>query len=103
MGFFSGLNAEKYDRQYTDRQLVGRILDYFKPQLSRLAWISVLVLGFAGVGASLPVVVGRAVDLVRAQPAVQTIAIFGLGLVVIAFGNWGLNWARRALVARAVG
>ena len=26
MGFFAGLNAEKYDRQYTDRQLVRRIV-----------------------------------------------------------------------------
>ena len=31
MGFFSGLNDEKYDRQYTDRELVRRIIGYFKP------------------------------------------------------------------------
>ena len=28
MGFFAGLNTEKYDRQYSDNQLIGRIIDY---------------------------------------------------------------------------
>jgi hypothetical protein len=35
MGFFAGLNDEKYDRQYTDRELLRRILEYFKPQTRR--------------------------------------------------------------------
>ncbi len=41
MGFFGGLNAEQYDRQYSDRQLIGRISEYFEPQKKRL-------LGFRG-------------------------------------------------------
>ena len=36
MGFFAGLNDEKYDRQYTDRELIRRIVDFFKPQKTRL-------------------------------------------------------------------
>ena len=32
MGFFEGLDAEKYDRKYKDGDLVKRILGYFKPQ-----------------------------------------------------------------------
>ena len=42
MSFFSGLNDEKYDRQYTDRVLTGRIIGYFKPQKKRLGLVSVL-------------------------------------------------------------
>jgi hypothetical protein len=30
MGFFAGLEAEKYDRKYSDRVLFGRIGHYFK-------------------------------------------------------------------------
>ena len=37
MGFFAGLNPEKYDRQYTDRVLAGRIAEYFKTQAARLS------------------------------------------------------------------
>ena len=34
MGFImDGLDAEEYDRTYTDRQLVGRISRYFRPKL----------------------------------------------------------------------
>ena len=103
MSFFGGLNAEKYDRQYTDRQLVGRIAEFFKPQVKRLAVVSVLVIAIAGVGAALPVVVSRSVDLLKEQPTVQTISLVGLALLLVGVGIWGLNWARRALVVRSVG
>jgi ATP-binding cassette subfamily B protein len=103
MGFFSGLNAEKYDRQYSDRELTVRILEYFKPQRRRLVWIALLVFGYAGVGAALPVVVGKVVDLMRAQPTLTAIALFGLGLAIIGIATWGVNWARRSMVVRAVG
>jgi ATP-binding cassette subfamily B protein len=103
MGFFAGLNDEKYDRQYTDRELLRRIFEYFKPQKKRLAWVTVLVVVLAGVGAALPVVVARMVDLLKEEPSLQAISLVGLALLVIGIGLWGLNWARRSLVVRAVG
>ena len=103
MSFFEGLNAEKYDRQYTDRQLFARIAEYFKPQARRFIWVMVLMIVLGVILAALPVVVARLVDLLQGQPQVSVIAIAGAVLVVIAFANWGLNWARRALVVRAVG
>jgi ATP-binding cassette subfamily B protein len=103
MGFFAGLNEEKYDRQYTDRQLIARIVDYFKPQAARLGWVSLLVIVIAAIGAALPVVVGRIVDLLEAQPSTQAITLVGIALAVVGIASWGLNWARRSLVVRAVG
>jgi ATP-binding cassette subfamily B protein len=103
MGFFGGLNAEKYDRQYSDRQLVKRIAEYFKPQSKRLIVVSVLVVAIGAVGAMLPVVVSRIVDLLKEQPTVQAISLAGLALLLVGVGIWGLNWARRALVVRTVG
>ncbi len=103
MGFFSGLNDEKYDRQYTDRELMRRIFAYFKPQTARLMWVILFVFLVAGISAALPVVVARMVDLLKEQPSLQAISLVGLTLFVIGVGIWGLNWARRSLVARAVG
>jgi ATP-binding cassette subfamily B protein len=103
MGFFSGLNDERYDRQYTDRELMRRIFAYFKPQTARLIWVTLLVILLAGIGAALPVVVARVVDLLEEQPSLQAISLIGLALFVIGVGLWGLNWARRSLVVRAVG
>ncbi len=103
MGFFAGLNVEKYDRQYSDRELARRIIGYFQSQSRRLAWVGVLVLFIASIGASLPIVVGRLVDLLSSQPTITAIGLVGLALLIIAFATWGLNWARRSLVVRAVG
>jgi ATP-binding cassette subfamily B protein len=103
MGFFAGLNDEKYDRQYTDRQLLRRIISFFKPQTARLIWVLALVVVLAGIGAALPVVVARMVDLLKEQPSLQAISLVSLAVLVIGFGLWGLNWARRSLVVRSVG
>jgi len=103
MGFFAGLNDEKYDRQYTDRQLVRRIFEYFKPQTRRFVWVIALVVLLAGIGAALPVMVARMVDLLKGQPSLQAIMFVSLAVLVLGIGIWGLNWARRSLVVRAVG
>lgn len=103
MGFFAGLNEEKYDRQYTDRQLLARILDYFRPQTGRLLGVAALVLLIAALGAALPVLVGRIVDWLKAAPRPQMIALVGLGLAFIGVASWGLNWLRRSLIIRTIG
>lgn len=103
MGFFSGLNDEKYDRQYTDRVLVRRMINYFNTQTSRLVYASIVILVLAVIGAALPIIVSRMVDLIKEQPSVSAIIGIGAALVSVAFGLWGLNWLRRGLIVRAVG
>ena len=103
MAFFSGLNDEKYDRQYSDRELIRRIFDYFKPQTARLGWVILLVIVLAVIGAALPVLVARMVDLLEERPSLEAISLVSLAVLGIGVGLWGLNWARRSLVVRAVG
>jgi ATP-binding cassette subfamily B protein len=103
MGFFAGLNDEKYDRQYSDRQLYTRIAAYFRPQRQRIGLVTALVIMIALIGAALPVAVARALDLLEAGPSAAGIGMVGGLLLVIGGASWGLNWARRSLVVRAVG
>ena len=103
MGFFAGLNDEKYDRQYTDRELTRRISDFFRTQVSRLVYSSIIIIILAFIGAALPVVVSRMVDLLREEPTPQAIALVGVTLMGVGVGLWGLNWLRRSLIVRAVG
>jgi ATP-binding cassette subfamily B protein len=103
MGFFAGLNDEKYDRQYSDRELTRRILGFFKSQVGQLGAASVLVILLAVIGAALPVVVSRMVDMLGEQPSLQAIATVGGILIGVGVGLWGLNWLRRSLIVRAVG
>jgi ATP-binding cassette subfamily B protein len=86
MGFFAGLNDEKYDRQYTDRELVRRIIQYFKAQTKRFLWVLVLVVVLAIIGAALPVVVSRMVDLLKEQPSLQAISLISLVIWLIGIG-----------------
>ena len=103
MGFFAGLNDEKYDRQYKDNELVRRMVNYFDTQKTRLAFASVVIIVIAIIGAALPIIVSRMVDLIKDQPTIRDILLVGAALVGVAFGNWGLNWLRRGLIVRAVG
>ncbi len=101
--FFSNLNAEKYDRQYSDGQLVARIADFFKPQIKRLATILSLILVLAVIGAAQPVIVSKGVDALKSQPMLNTIFLISGAILLIGVANWLLNWVRRSLLARAVG
>ena len=44
MGFFSNLDVEAYDREYSDRELLKRIVFYIKPHQGRLIGISILLI-----------------------------------------------------------
>jgi ATP-binding cassette subfamily B protein len=103
MGFFAGLNDEKYDRQYNDRELTRRITAFFRTQTKRLMIASVVILALAFIGAALPVLVSRMVDLLGELPTLTAIAGVGSALMAVGFSLWGLNWLRRALIVRAVG
>lgn len=35
MGIMGGLNAEEYDRNYSDRELARRVTAYFRPQIRK--------------------------------------------------------------------
>src|SRR5437588_14062 len=63
MGFImDGLEAEAYDREYSDKQLVQRIIQYFKPQMRRIMLVAVVVLLTALVDTGLPIVISRGID-----------------------------------------
>jgi len=103
MGFFAGLNDEKYDRQYSDRDLTRRILEFFTAKGRTLFFVSVIVVILAVIGIALPLVVSRMIDLLADQPSMQEIAIVGGVLTGVGIALWGLNWLRRSLIVRAVG
>ncbi len=103
MGFFAGLNNEKYDRQYSDRDLVRRMVGYFSVQKKRMSIITALVGVMAALGASLPIIVSRIMDLLKNHPTTNQILTVGAVMATIAFLNWALNWMRRSLTVRAVG
>ena len=103
MSIFQGLNTEAYDREYTDRELVGRIIRYFAPHRGRVMVVAALITAIAVAGAAQPLVVARSLDSLVQSPRLPV--ILGLVAAVLGFGvlNWGGNWLRRRLTARIIG
>src|SRR5659263_100903 len=88
MGFFDSLDAEKYDRTYTDSDLFQRIVGYFKPQWKRLVGVAVFTLTIAGAGSLLPIMVSRGVDLLKGVPNLWSLlavggAVMAVGVVIL--------------------
>jgi len=103
MGFFSGLDTEGYDRQYSDRQLFARMTEYFRPHMRRIVIIILLLLLIALFAAALPIIVSWSLD--RLQEEFTAMQVAALGVVTLAIGViiWGANWVRRRLTVRVVG
>ncbi len=102
MGFFDGLDAEKYDRTYDDKELVRRIVGYFKPQWRRLLMVFFLTLAIAGAGSLLPIVVSRGVDLLEGMTTLWSMIVIGLVVLVIGLSMWFFNWGLRRLMAATI-
>lgn len=98
----SGLDAEAYDRQYTDSQLVGRVVDYFRVQRRKVLAVSLALIILAVLGAAPPVIVARGVAVIDKQGQLNWIPwLIGL-IFVIGIANWGLNWVRRLLTTQVI-
>jgi ATP-binding cassette subfamily B protein len=103
MGFYEGLNEEKYDRQYKDSQLAKRILDHFTTQRKRVVVIVVLTVLIAIITAAQPVIISRGLDLLKTMPSLAASLLIGGIVLVIGVADWGLNWVRRRLTVRTIG
>lgn len=103
MGFFSNLDVEKYDREYSDAELAKRIWAYFRPHLTRLIGDALLLLSIAGASASTPVLVSRGVDVLSANPTGVRIYLLTAAVLAAGLYRWGANWIHRRWIVRIIG
>ena len=103
MGFLmDGLDAEEFDRTYSDRALVGRILSYFKPHARTMVFVSTLLFLNSIMETALPILTSRGVDelkegfeFITALPLVGAVLLAG----ILA---WIFNYIRQLLSAAVV-
>ncbi len=101
MGFiFDGLDAEAYDRKYSDGDLVRRVLGYFWPQRGRFVTVAAMILAQSGVDIGLPILVSRSLDAVQAGAVNALFA--ALGIIALGSLSWAFNYVRRSMSSRAV-
>ncbi|MEW6179793.1 MAG: ABC transporter ATP-binding protein [Chloroflexota bacterium] len=96
------MDAEKYDRKYKDRELIRRILLYFRPHYSRLIMVGILVLVVSGSGALLPILVSRGIDFLKDELTPVNVLLIPFAVMLTGVIAWLANWQARRLVVRSV-
>ena len=102
MGFFSDLENEGYDRVYSDKDLVKRMVSYFKPHSKRMYYVTFFLLLTAVSAAYVPIIVKDIIG--ELDSAISLNQALSLGGLVTAFGVlvWGANWVRRRMTGRVL-
>jgi ABC-type multidrug transport system fused ATPase/permease subunit len=110
MGFvMDGLAAESYDREYSDTQLLRRILRYFRPFFGTMVVVAVTILMAAVLDAALPVLIATGIDRlgdVRGATVPELwdrTAWIVIAVLLAGMLSWGFNFVRQYLTAKAVG
>ena len=100
----AGLTQETYDREYGNRTLVRRILDYFRPWQGRLALVVGLVSLMALIGAATPILVAQGVELMTAAtlPTAWVVGSLVAGVLALGVLNWLCNYVRRVETAKLI-
>ncbi|MCA9943013.1 MAG: ABC transporter ATP-binding protein [Anaerolineales bacterium] len=104
MGFIlDGLDTEDYDRSYSDRELLGRIVGYFRPYSRQMALVAVMITLNSVAGTAGPIIIAKAIDLIVADPTTRTMLLLAGGVSLMGASAWVFNFIRQYFSARIVG
>ncbi len=104
MGFImNGLDSEAYDRTYSDSELLGRIISYFRPYGRQMAIVvgAISLNALAGMGG--PILISKALDLIAVRPTTALILLMTGGVLLLGSLAWGFNFIHQWFAARVVG
>ncbi|MDR8412291.1 ABC transporter ATP-binding protein/permease [Nonomuraea sp. 3-1Str] len=104
MGFImDGLDAEDYDRTYGDRELLRRILSYFRPKLGAMALVAAMIVLGSASQAAMPLVASWGLDAIEDGTIAETGWRLTLGLLLAGGLGWVFNFVRQWHSSRVTG
>ncbi|MEQ8671969.1 MAG: ABC transporter ATP-binding protein [Aggregatilineales bacterium] len=104
MGFImDGLDAEEYDRQYTDWTLVKRIGVFFSAEWRRIAVVATAIVLSSLMSTALPIVISESVDQLQLDPTVNRLLTLTAVITALGFMTWLFGATRQWLSAAAIG
>ncbi len=100
-----GLDTEAYDRNYSDRELLGRIVGYFRPYTRQMITIAVVITLSSVAGSGGPILIAKALDIldVARTPSVGIILLLTGGVLSLGVAAWTFNYVQQLFSARVVG
>ncbi len=104
MGFIlDGLDTETYDREYSDYDLLIRILRYFAAHRRKVVLVALMLTLNSIAGSGSPILIANAIDRVAESPTTARMLL--ATVLVILFGAlaWVTNFVRQWISARVVG
>jgi len=104
MGFvLDGLDTEAYDRNYSDRELVRRIVGYFRPHGWRMVVVATMITLSSVAGTGAPILISKAIDLLTGNPEVEMMLLLSGGVLLLGVVGWIFNYVRQLYSARVIG
>ncbi|MFC7592421.1 ABC transporter ATP-binding protein [Nonomuraea antimicrobica] len=98
-----GLEAEDYDRTYNDRDLLRRILSYFRPKAGSMLLVAGMIVLSSTSQAAVPLLASYVVDAIADGTIAQVGWMFVVGLLVAGVLGWGFNFVRQWFSSRVTG
>jgi ATP-binding cassette subfamily B protein len=98
-----GLDSEDYDRSYNDRELLRRIIGYFRPYRRQIYLTSLMLTLNSAAGTAGPILISKSLDLVKKNPSIHALLLLSLGVLLLGIFAWGFNYIRQIFSARVVG
>jgi len=103
VAIMSGLEADTYDRQYTDAYLFKRIFSYFAVYRQQLIIVVLAFSVLAVMMAFQPLLIAEGVGALEDPDGSNTIQLVLIALFIAAFLEYITNWLRRRLLTRVIG
>jgi ATP-binding cassette subfamily B protein len=104
LGFIlDGLDTEAYDRNYSDRELLGRIIGYFWPYARQMILVAIMIALGSMAGTGGPILISKAIDLLAQDPSIRKMLLLAGGVLLLGVAAWTFNYIRQMISARVVG
>lgn len=102
MSIMGGLEAEEYDRTYSDAELVRRIAAYFRPHWRKVLLVALMVSLVSLAATVTPIIIAHSIDLLAGNPQLQLLLAAAAVVTVLGALGWGFNFVQQRYSARAV-
>ncbi|MBN1285177.1 MAG: ABC transporter ATP-binding protein [Anaerolineae bacterium] len=104
MGFIlDGLDTETYDRNYSDRELLARIVAYFKPYAGQMSVVGVTLALNSIASSAGPIIIAKAIGIMGQDPSAQNALLLAGAVLVWGVLAWVFNLVRQWFSARVIG